>query len=187
MPSSRKEYLVGLERQIKEIESLLSLDFNTVCIVGICGIGGSECCISSWKKMICLASLHSSTLHPSLVQISLVIGCHRYEIDDNLLFGFSKRFYGWFFDEYYATVLGLSYYHSHNGNQSDTSMLQWERVQVPMQSTNVECGYYVLRFMKDIITDSSVLTENFHGKRTYTQKEINEVRDEWMLEIKQMI
>ncbi|KAK2665302.1 hypothetical protein Ddye_003876 [Dipteronia dyeriana] len=75
--------------------------------------------------------------------------------------------------------IGLTNYHSHNGNQSDKGFVQWECVQVPMQSGNFECGYYVLRFMKDIIADRSVLTENFHGKRTYTQEEIDEVRDEW--------
>ncbi|KAK4836657.1 hypothetical protein QYF36_025814 [Acer negundo] len=56
--------------------------------------------------------------------------------------------------------IGLTHYHSHNGNQSDKGVVQWERVQVPMQSVDVECGYYVLRFMKDIIADRSVLTEN---------------------------
>ncbi|KAK2633308.1 hypothetical protein Ddye_003875 [Dipteronia dyeriana] len=43
MPSNRTEYLdhlVGVERQIEEIESLLSLRLNTVCIVGIWGTGG---------------------------------------------------------------------------------------------------------------------------------------------------
>ncbi|KAK1581588.1 hypothetical protein Q3G72_007185 [Acer saccharum] len=67
-------------------------------------------------------------------------------------------------------LIGLTNYHSHNGNQSDEGVVQWERVQVPMQSVNVECGYYVLRFMKDIIANRSVLTENFHGPQVYYNK-----------------
>ncbi|KAK1559835.1 hypothetical protein Q3G72_018910 [Acer saccharum] len=86
--------------------------------------------------------------------------------------------------------IGLTIYHSHNSNQSDKArkgVVQWKRVQVPMQSVNVECGYYVLRFMNDIIADRSMLTENFHGKRTYTQEEIDEVHDEWTIFFKEYL
>ncbi|KAH7849778.1 hypothetical protein Vadar_022857 [Vaccinium darrowii] len=59
--------------------------------------------------------------------------------------------------------------------------LTWINVKCPRQPTNVECGFYVMRYMKDLIADESILSKkNFNGKTTYTQAEIDEVRVEWM-------
>ena len=32
-------------------------------------------------------------------------------------------------------------------------------MQCPQQDGDVECGFYVMRFMKDLITDTSILTK----------------------------
>ncbi|KAF7142347.1 hypothetical protein RHSIM_Rhsim05G0020800 [Rhododendron simsii] len=48
----------------------------------------------------------------------------------------------------------------------------------PKQPTNVECGFYVMKYMKDLIRDERILSRgNFNGKKkTYTKAEIDEVR-----------
>ncbi|ONH95177.1 hypothetical protein PRUPE_7G055100 [Prunus persica] len=53
----------------------------------------------------------------------------------------------------------------------------------PKQPSNVECGYYVMRFMRDIIMDPSLGFENKYAKgnqeASYPQEAIDEVRNEW--------
>ncbi|KAF7143006.1 hypothetical protein RHSIM_Rhsim05G0213000 [Rhododendron simsii] len=54
-------------------------------------------------------------------------------------------------------------------------------LQCPKQPTNVECGFYVMKYMKDLIRDERILSKgNFNGKKTYTKAEIDEVRAEWI-------
>ncbi|KAK9277312.1 hypothetical protein L1049_006852 [Liquidambar formosana] len=51
----------------------------------------------------------------------------------------------------------------------------------PKQPNDVECGYYVMRYMKELIENQSIpIEENFNGKYTYTPEEIDEVRVEWI-------
>ncbi|KAL6276786.1 hypothetical protein ACE6H2_020387 [Prunus campanulata] len=53
----------------------------------------------------------------------------------------------------------------------------------PEQPTSVECGYYVMRFMRDIIHDPDLdFEKKFEKKKDrvqYTQEHIDEVRHEW--------
>lgn len=56
---------------------------------------------------------------------------------------------------------------------------QITKVLSPNQPGSTECGYYVLRFMKDIIADPSLLLHDFKGKCEYTQSELDEVRLEY--------
>ncbi|KAH6770785.1 hypothetical protein C2S52_015588 [Perilla frutescens var. hirtella] len=62
----------------------------------------------------------------------------------------------------------------------------WEVIKGPLQPDDKQCGYYVMRFMRDIITGfenatSSIfqLSSLFKGVRTYSQAQLNEVREEW--------
>ncbi|CAL5411120.1 unnamed protein product [Camellia sinensis] len=56
-----------------------------------------------------------------------------------------------------------------------------ELVQSLQQPTNVECGFYVMRYMKDLIGDQSIQRKkNCNGKKTYTEIELDEVRVEWI-------
>ncbi|RVW69568.1 hypothetical protein CK203_059345 [Vitis vinifera] len=52
---------------------------------------------------------------------------------------------------------------------------------------SVECGYYVMRYMRDIIADQGCLTSKFHGKKSYSKDELNEVRSEWVMLVTQLI
>ncbi|CAL2255602.1 unnamed protein product [Prunus armeniaca] len=54
----------------------------------------------------------------------------------------------------------------------------------PKQPSSVECGYYVMRFMRDIIMDPSLEFEKTFAKgkeqAPYPQAAIDEVRNEWV-------
>ena len=51
-------------------------------------------------------------------------------------------------------------YNSHTRKQSSRKSLIWKNLQgTPRQLTNVECGYYVMRFMRDIIHDPALAFE----------------------------
>ncbi|CAL2255052.1 unnamed protein product [Prunus armeniaca] len=68
----------------------------------------------------------------------------------------------------------IKMYNSHTGKQSSRT---------PGQPTNVECGYYVIRFMRDIIHDLGLAFEKKFDKKkepvVYTQEHIDEVTLEW--------
>ncbi|KAI5340562.1 hypothetical protein L3X38_019836 [Prunus dulcis] len=61
----------------------------------------------------------------------------------------------------------------------------------PKQPSSVECGYYVMRFMRDIIMDPSLAFENKYAKgnqeASYPQEAIDEVRNEWAETVFQFI
>ncbi|KAH7854747.1 hypothetical protein Vadar_017367 [Vaccinium darrowii] len=51
----------------------------------------------------------------------------------------------------------------------------WNIIKCPKQPTSFKCGFYVMRYMKDVIRDPSILSKrNFGGKKTYTTTEIDE-------------
>ncbi|XP_052287667.1 uncharacterized protein LOC102629700 isoform X2 [Citrus sinensis] len=65
------------------------------------------------------------------------------------------------------------------GNANRKSFV-WKRVKCPQQTTNTECGYYVMRFMKEIIENQTDSIKNlFVGRDSFTQKDIDKVRVEW--------
>ncbi|CAL8088598.1 unnamed protein product [Prunus armeniaca] len=75
-------------------------------------------------------------------------------------------------------------YNSHTGKHSSHKSPIWKNLQgTPRQPTNVECGYYVMRFMRDIIHDPTLVFEKKFDKKKkpvmYTQEHIDEVRLEW--------
>ncbi|CAL2228508.1 unnamed protein product [Prunus armeniaca] len=88
-----------------------------------------------------------------------------------------------------ATVIAvymssIKMYNSHTRKQSSRKSPIWKNLQgTPRQPTNVECGYYVMRFMRDIIHDPALAFEKKFGKKkepvVYTQEDIDEVRLEW--------
>ncbi|KAK9187084.1 hypothetical protein WN944_018474 [Citrus x changshan-huyou] len=53
-----------------------------------------------------------------------------------------------------------------------------ELIKVPQQpASSVVCGFYVMRFMKYLINDFSLLMNNFNGKTTYSDAELDELLD----------
>ncbi|KAL4011175.1 hypothetical protein IC575_028224 [Cucumis melo] len=52
-------------------------------------------------------------------------------------------------------------------------------LQCPLQVGVVECGYYVMRYMRDIITNGSIVVTDLIDTRTlYSELELDEVRME---------
>ncbi|XP_031122760.1 uncharacterized protein LOC116025605 [Ipomoea triloba] len=60
--------------------------------------------------------------------------------------------------------------------------VDWKNIKCPCQPGNSECGYYVMRYMYDICTKyfaSTLLDEAFQETKTYSDKEIDEIRNKW--------
>ncbi|KAI3724286.1 hypothetical protein L2E82_36058 [Cichorium intybus] len=59
--------------------------------------------------------------------------------------------------------------------------ITWINVVCPRQPGSTECGYYVLRFMKEVVEGGiEVLKNDFgSGKSEYTDDDIDDVREEW--------
>ncbi|CAL9001744.1 unnamed protein product [Prunus brigantina] len=58
----------------------------------------------------------------------------------------------------------------------------WKVLTGPKQPSNMECGYYVMRYMKEIVEDENLsFAVKWNGKtlNAYTQTELDEVRCEW--------
>ncbi|CAL2256773.1 unnamed protein product [Prunus armeniaca] len=86
----------------------------------------------------------------------------------------------------------IKMYNSHTGKQSSCKSPIWKNLQgTPRQPTNVECGYYVMRFMRDIIHDPGLAFEKKFDKKkepvVYTQEHIDEVRLEWAKFVKKQL
>ncbi|CAL8085242.1 unnamed protein product [Prunus armeniaca] len=78
----------------------------------------------------------------------------------------------------------IKMYNSHTGKQSSRKSPIWKNRQgTPRQPINVECGYYVMRFMRNIIHDPALAFEKKFDKKkeavVYTQEHIDEVRLVW--------
>ncbi|KAI3949450.1 hypothetical protein MKX01_000098 [Papaver californicum] len=57
----------------------------------------------------------------------------------------------------------------------------WYNIKCPKQKNSVECGFYVMKFMREIIDDPNMFTRSEpFPKSTYKQSEIDEVRLEWI-------
>ncbi|CAI9259970.1 unnamed protein product [Lactuca saligna] len=60
--------------------------------------------------------------------------------------------------------------------------LNWVNVTCPVQPGSTECGYYMLRFMKEIVEEGIevLVKDNIgDGKVEYTTADIDEIREEW--------
>ncbi|CAH9139560.1 unnamed protein product [Cuscuta epithymum] len=56
----------------------------------------------------------------------------------------------------------------------------WIRVVCPKQKGATECGYFVMKYIKDIISDISLLKKNFNAVKEYSENDILQVREEWI-------
>ncbi|ONI16575.1 hypothetical protein PRUPE_3G107500 [Prunus persica] len=77
----------------------------------------------------------------------------------------------------------IKIYNSHIARSGRKAVI-WKTLSgTPKQPSNVECRYYVMRFMKDIIMDPSLGFEKKYAKgkqeEPYPQEAIDEVRNEW--------
>ncbi|KAL6280375.1 hypothetical protein ACE6H2_017256 [Prunus campanulata] len=78
----------------------------------------------------------------------------------------------------------IKMFNLHINKNSRKQQAIWKNLHgTPEQPTSVECGYYVMRFMKDIIHDPDLnfekKVEKKKDKIQYKQEDIDEVRHEW--------
>ncbi|KAI8529971.1 hypothetical protein RHMOL_Rhmol11G0017500 [Rhododendron molle] len=89
--------------------------------------------------------------------------------------------------EYLSQMKELSCRKNQDNAKNMRRTVDWKGVEYqmfmycPKQPSTIECGFFVMRFMKDLVANPSMLCRrDFNGKKTYTQAEIDEVRIEWM-------
>ncbi|XP_019151867.1 PREDICTED: uncharacterized protein LOC109148585 [Ipomoea nil] len=61
--------------------------------------------------------------------------------------------------------------------------IDWKPCKCPIQPGDYECGYYVMRYMFDIVTKySSIddLDKAFESDSPYSINDINEIREQWV-------
>ncbi|KAI5349111.1 hypothetical protein L3X38_001998 [Prunus dulcis] len=85
----------------------------------------------------------------------------------------------------------IKIYNSHIG-RAGRKVVIWKTLSgTPKQPSSVEWGYYVMRFMREIIMDPSLAFENKYAKgnqeASYPQEAIDEVRNEWAETVFQFI
>ncbi|KAL6288714.1 hypothetical protein ACE6H2_006224 [Prunus campanulata] len=77
----------------------------------------------------------------------------------------------------------IKMYNSHIGRQGRKAPIWKTLPGTPKQPSSVECGYYVMRFMRDIIMDPTLEFEKMVRRKfsdlPYPQEVIDEVRKEW--------
>ncbi|CAH1440585.1 unnamed protein product [Lactuca virosa] len=74
--------------------------------------------------------------------------------------------------------------HTRQSGSKKKVKASWINVMCPFQPGYTECGYYVLKFMKEVVDEGlEVLNNNFlsqfWGKNEYTYVELDRVREEW--------
>ncbi|KAL0541386.1 hypothetical protein IC582_021428 [Cucumis melo] len=75
----------------------------------------------------------------------------------------------------YVTNMALTIFQSQNNLKKTRKTTFWKAVKV----RTVECGYYVMRYMREIVSkDTSIITDAIDTRNSYSQLELDEVRVE---------
>ncbi|CAI8601447.1 unnamed protein product [Vicia faba] len=66
---------------------------------------------------------------------------------------------------------------------SKSKKISWQKIKCPRQINGVDCGYFVMRFMKEVIMENEFMipTNYFfdHKCRTYSHDKLTEVKEDW--------
>ncbi|CAI8598250.1 unnamed protein product [Vicia faba] len=66
---------------------------------------------------------------------------------------------------------------------SKSKKISWKKIKCPRQINGVDCGYFVMRFMKEVIMENEFMipTNYFfdHKCRTYSHDKLTEVKEDW--------
>ncbi|KAL6586109.1 hypothetical protein OROMI_002753 [Orobanche minor] len=65
--------------------------------------------------------------------------------------------------------------------------VQWVCVKCPKQPSFFECGYYVMKYIEDIVKDVNILKNNFKGIDNYGMKDLSELCDRWATYVAKLI
>ncbi|KAF4369285.1 hypothetical protein G4B88_009668 [Cannabis sativa] len=76
----------------------------------------------------------------------------------------------------------FDYYNASSNRQPKKSCITWKSIKCPQQISDFECGYYLMRYMREFCMNSrpiNWLTTQWNGKKTYTKQEIDKICLEW--------
>ncbi|KAA0043051.1 hypothetical protein E6C27_scaffold75G001380 [Cucumis melo var. makuwa] len=80
----------------------------------------------------------------------------------------------------YVTNMALTIFQSQKNLKKTRKTTFWKAVKCPLQVGTVECGYYFMRYMREIVSkDTSIITDAIDTRNSYSQLELDEVRVEW--------
>ncbi|KAL6566825.1 hypothetical protein OROMI_015229 [Orobanche minor] len=65
--------------------------------------------------------------------------------------------------------------------------VQWVCVKCPKQPSFFQCGYYVMKYIEDIVKDVNILKNNFKGIDNYSMKDLSELCDRWATYVAKLI
>ncbi|WJX57197.1 hypothetical protein P8452_42781 [Trifolium repens] len=70
------------------------------------------------------------------------------------------------------------------GEPSDHgNKIKWHKIKCPRQRNTIDCGYFIMRFMKEVIMEypNKIPDNYFHRHRhsTYSKEKLDEVKEEW--------
>ncbi|CAH9131641.1 unnamed protein product [Cuscuta epithymum] len=72
---------------------------------------------------------------------------------------------------------GVKIYQAAKSNKRLT--WSWLTVTCPKQKGSIECGYFVMKYIKDIVGNVNVLKNNFSAIMDYSEHDILQIREEW--------
>uniref|UniRef100_A0A9I9EK96 Ubiquitin-like protease family profile domain-containing protein n=1 Tax=Cucumis melo TaxID=3656 RepID=A0A9I9EK96_CUCME len=76
--------------------------------------------------------------------------------------------------------VGLKTWQAKHNLQRYRSTPKWRPVKCPRQLDSIGCGYYVQKYIHEIMHNSSTsITSLFNTKNAYRKEEIDEIRTEW--------
>ncbi|KAH6833591.1 hypothetical protein C2S53_005395 [Perilla frutescens var. hirtella] len=83
----------------------------------------------------------------------------------------------------YVVNIAMRLFNASLGKKGKTQPT-WEIIKGPRQPDNKQCGYYVMRYMREIVqefkaNDVNSIRSLFEEKGVYSQEDIDEVRSEW--------
>ncbi|KEH16812.1 Ulp1 protease family, carboxy-terminal domain protein [Medicago truncatula] len=71
----------------------------------------------------------------------------------------------------------------HSKSKSKSSIIPWMKIKCPMQTNGIDCGYFVMQFMKEIIlANQDMIPENYFGDykcKTYSKDKLVQVEEDW--------
>ncbi|KAA0064126.1 uncharacterized protein E6C27_scaffold548G00390 [Cucumis melo var. makuwa] len=80
----------------------------------------------------------------------------------------------------YVTNMALMIFQSQKNLKTTKKTTFWKAVKCLLQVGNVECGYYVMRYMLEIVSkDTNIITDAIDTRNSYSQLKLDEIRVEW--------
>ncbi|XP_073221684.1 probable ubiquitin-like-specific protease 2B [Cicer arietinum] len=67
-------------------------------------------------------------------------------------------------------------------SKQKSNNITWISIKCPRQTNNIDCGYYILRFMKEIVEkNKTIIPETYfaNSSPSYSEEDLMELKEEW--------